>query len=154
MYNTIMKKLSKRISYLYHGSPVAGLKVLMPKPSGVLNGESAVFATPYRSVAISFLQPWSDDDFEQGCVNGQFYMKEQYFGAFNKIFKNKIGTIYTVSSLGFESDPRLARYERVSYNPRDVIKEEEIADALSALRQTEFSLFNFGQILPWENKYV
>ena len=79
---------------VYHGSPTPGIEELQPRPSRVLRGESAVFATPDRDLALSFLAPWRDDDFQQGYVNGQPYMREQYPGAFDKIYKGKTSIPY------------------------------------------------------------
>lgn len=124
---------------LYHGSPFPGLSVLQPHPSRVMDGEVVVFASQYRDVAISFLVPWTDKDIEQGSVNGKFYMKEMYPGAFER-FRGKAGSIYIVSADGFKKDSRLTRYERYSVSPVIVFKEERIVNAYEALEKSFFVL--------------
>ena len=134
---------------MYHGSQVKGLTTLEPRPSHVLEGELAVFGTPDRDVALSFSAPWRDDDIQLGSVNGQLYMREQYLGAFVKIFKGKSGIVYSLDG-EFSEDPRLTRFERIARVPTKVTNAEEIPDILEALQQTKFLMLRHGEIAPWE----
>lgn len=95
-------------SVMYHGSKIANpTKVLYPMPSGVLNGESAVFATPDRTLALLFIADWTDNDLTVGYINGQLTVEERYKGAFQTIFLNKSGYLYLVSANTFQTDARL-----------------------------------------------
>ena len=125
---------------LYHGSPTADIKQLEPRPSHVLGGEKAVFGTPDRDLAIASLRPWHDADFEQGYLNGKPRMREQYPGAFDKIYGGKPGTLYRLPGGGFAPDPRLMRVERISREPVTPEASEHFPDALAALRGTRFKL--------------
>ena len=69
---------------LYHGSPYKFEK-FEPKSHYLSEGKSVVFGTDIRSIAISCLSVWSDDDFEQGVVGDDPpCMIEMYPGAFEK----------------------------------------------------------------------
>jgi hypothetical protein len=119
---------------LYHGSTVSGLKSLKPMPSAVLDGESAVFATPERWMAISHIGSWTDSDIEQGVINGEPYMLEKKEGAFDRAYNSDSpGSLYSVSSEGFSSDSRLMREEKIRTSEVNVIDEEEIVDTLSEM---------------------
>jgi hypothetical protein len=128
----------------YHGSQFGGLKQLEPRPSRALRGNSAVFATPSRDLALSYLAPWKDADFEQGHINGEPYMTEQYPGAFEKIYKGRSGSVYSVPEAGFSPRARLMREERVNRKPVQPLSEEVIPDAWDALQKTRFKLNRYG----------
>ena len=119
---------------LYHGSTVGGLKILKPMPSAVLDGESAVFATPERWMAISHIGSWTDSDIEQGVINGEPYMLEKKEGAFDRAYNSDSpGSLYSVSSEGFSDDSRLMIEERIRTSEVNVIDEEKIVDPLSEM---------------------
>ena len=103
-------------------------------PSAVLDGESAVFATPERWMAISHIGNWSDSDIEQGVINGEPYMLEKKEGAFDRAYNSDSpGSLYSVSSEGFFNDSRLMREERIRTSEVNVIDEEKIVDPLSEM---------------------
>jgi len=132
-------RLKTSADNVYHGSP-AELATIEPRPSHVLGGSKAVFGTPDKDLAISFAAPWTDEDFEQGYIDGEPYMREQYPGAFDKIYKGKAGYIHSLLAKGFKSDKRLMRQERINQKPVDVVDVEHIADVLEALKKTRFKL--------------
>lgn len=70
--------------FIYHGSSKE-YRVLSPRPSRVIDGESAVFATPSYISAVIFGSFWTDVHFEFGSVNGKKYLTERYPGAFDKL---------------------------------------------------------------------
>lgn len=142
----------KRGSVLYHGSSTPGLKHLEPKPTSVLQGQPAVFATPDRDLALTFGAPWRDSDFEQGSVDGQRYMREQYPGAFEKIYQGRKGHVYSVPAEGFKKDRRLMRSERINPGQVTTVKEEAIEDLLEALRKTKFRLMRHDEKAEWEKE--
>ena len=143
--------LSKQADY-YHGSSVDNIAELEPRTSRVLSNEKAVFATPERDVALTFAAPWRDSDIEHGSVNGQFYMREKYPNAFQKIYGNKPGYIYSFKEDGFASDPRLTKSERINKNKVAVLNKEAIQDILAELKKSKFKLYSHGQKTDWEQQ--
>lgn len=131
--------------YVYHGTTQAGVKTLIPKPSEVLGGESAIFATDSYDVAVSFAIPWSDNDFIHGIHEGQMYMEEKVEGNFDRFFKDKPIYIYTLDGKAFQHDDRLGSYEVIASSVQPVIKTDHITDALAALRQTKIELRPFAK---------
>lgn len=126
---------------LYHGSSVADIDTLEPRPSRVLGNESAVFGTPDKGLAISNIAKWRDEDFEQGRVNSDpWYMKERYPGAIDKILKGTSGHLYTLPKEGFSWDPRLMRSEAISREPVKPSNVEHIPDVYKALKDLGWQL--------------
>lgn len=118
-----MHQYTGGIEYLYHGSH-SQFKTLKPFPIGVINGESAVFATPNYNSAVVFSAQWTDWNFGFGSVNGSQYLCEQYPGALSKL--NKTGFIHYVNAKSFHNDKRLPKSELISYNSVKVLKCEKI----------------------------
>jgi hypothetical protein len=128
-------------SAMYHGSSREGLRSLKPHPGHPLGGEEVVFGTPDRGLAVSNIPKWTDDDFEQGRINDEpWEMREKYPGAFQKLFGKARGTLYTLPSEGFRSDPRLMRSEFVNSRPVKPIGREKIRDVLKELRLAGWKL--------------
>jgi hypothetical protein len=94
-------------NHLFHGTsePIQG-NYLLPKPSQVLQGEEAVFATNRFDFAVLFIAKWTDRDFEFGIVNGKAYCMEMYPNAFD-ILKKASGVVYLVQEEYFKTDERL-----------------------------------------------
>lgn len=123
---------------LYHGSPHAGLKEPKPFASNALDGESAVFATPDKGMALSFMAPWSDKDFDLGSVNGgPLTLQENRPGAFQDVFGGRSGTLYRMPDVGFQGDPRLMPQERVSRNAVAPLDSEFHPDLLKSLQGSD-----------------
>jgi hypothetical protein len=99
----------------------------------VINNELTVFASPFRWVALSSCGYWRDFDLEQGTINGQPILTEQYANAFAKVYKS-VGYIYTLSGESFIHDPRLAKFEVISKTAVKPIKVERISNVLGELK--------------------
>lgn len=129
----------KQAAY-YHGSD-KDIDVLEPRPGHPVGGEPVVFGTPDRGMAISNIPKWKDSDFEQGRINDEpFYMKEQYPGAFDKLFTKAKGKLYTLPEEGFSKDPRLMPSEVISRQPVKPIAKEEIKDVIAELLKAKWNL--------------
>lgn len=65
--------------FLFHSSlhKIEG-GFLEPRPSGVISGESAVFAANKRFVSLMFLAKWTDLDLSFGSTGGIWFSVEQY----------------------------------------------------------------------------
>lgn len=137
----------KQAAKLYHGS-AKKLDRLDPQASRVLGDEKAVFGTPDRDVALSFLAPWRDDDFDQGKVDGRPYMREKRPGAFDETYKGKAGYLHHLPVEGFETDPRLTRFERISRESVTPKQVELIEDILAALQASRMQMIPYGGELP------
>lgn len=120
----------------YHGSStkIAG-DYLEPRPSKVLNGEAAVFATNNLSTAILSIPRWTGADFDYGTYNGVHYVMELYPGAFEKL--RAPGWLYYVSSSPFKSDSRLGmvEHEFISHEMVKILHREYIPNALEKLQE-------------------
>jgi len=94
---------------LYHGSHKRHLDVLEPRPSNVLDGEEAVFATNVWEIALIFSRKWTDDDLELGVMNDHLYVAEMFPGAFSVLCGD--GMIYHIKKMDeikkFTGDERL-----------------------------------------------
>lgn len=142
--------MDKMPAVVYHGSTTGDLKQIEPRPSRVIDGERAVFATDRRDVAICFLVPWRDNDFRQGSHDGQLYMHEQVAGNFEKFFQGQAGYIYTLNGKTFHHDPRLTKFEAISAEVQPVLGVEHIEDAWAALQGTKFLLIRAADSPPWD----
>jgi len=125
---------------LYHGSGQKIRDQLQPRSSRVLNEEKAVFATPSRDTAVSFIPRWRDRDFEHGRINDHPYMREQYAGAFEKLLRNRSGYLYHLPEESFRSDSRLMSSERIADSPVTIRRRERIKDVLRELQQARRAL--------------
>ncbi len=120
------------MAHYYHGS-TQELTRIDPRPSNVLGGESAVFATDDKLLALIFIAKWNDDDLSVGYINNKLYVGEKYHGALNLLVVN--GYLHTVSSANFIHDNRCGlRNEHICKGPVEVINIELIPCVLSALR--------------------
>lgn len=140
------------MAYLYHGSPIGGLKVLKPYPSDLQDGRSVLFAGK-RWVAISNVQKWTDGDIKQGTVNGKPYMKEVYSGAFDMVY-HQGGYLYTVPSQRFKRDDIIYGYEYYSETPVKPIKVEFIEDPVAELQKLGVLMIRYEQhinVFSWGN---
>lgn len=142
--------MNKYLEKMYHGSPTPDMEQIDPRNSEVLGGERAVFGTPNRDVAISFLVPWNDGDFRQGSHDGQMYMRENAPGNFEKFFKGKSGHIYSLDPAAFDADPRLTGFERIARGSQKVQSKERVDDALEELRKSNFTMLKYQETAPWE----
>lgn len=129
---------------LYHGSSLK-LKNIEPRPSRVINNEAAVFGTPNRELALSFMAPWTDADLSLGSTNNEPYvLEERYPGAFEKIYKGKSGFLHHLPSTDFAEDPRLMPTERIARKAVKPINVEEIKNLWDALQTSGIVLKRHG----------
>lgn len=135
---------------MYHASPHK-LDKLEPRPSRVLDGEAAVFATGAPETSLPFAAKWTDDDLQYGSVDGQMYMREGRPKAFDEIFGGKEGYLYEMPDTGFGSDPRLTRFEQINKDAVQPTSSTPIKDVLKALlEQKKILIARHGEQLPWE----
>ena len=131
------------MKYFYHGSSIdIDGEYLEPRPSRVLDGEKAVFATNNIYISLVFIPQWTDNDFDLTHYNDKWYLVEQYPGAFS-IFENKDGWIYSVDSTNFKSDDRLGmkRTEFISKKKVKIVKRVYIKDVLKILKKKSDIIF-------------
>ena len=140
-------------SELYHGSSHL-IKKLEPRPSRVIEGEEAVFATNSKVLATVFIPKWTDCDFQLGVHNNLIYAVENYPNAFDLLkVKNERdvgGYLYTVSSDGFQSDKRLGMrdHEFINKNKVDIQRTEIIEDVYEYLLDSpEISMITYDQMI-------
>lgn len=141
--------------FYYHGSPTK-LEKLEPRPSFVINNESAVFATDKRYLALVFIAKANDQDIELGFINNKPYILEQYPGAFDKFLKKKSGYIYYLDPKQFKQDKRLGMYnhEFISYNPVNILKTEKIKDIYEELVKSELNIVTFDMKVECIDKII
>lgn len=140
--NADTEKLSS--ANLYHGSSLR-LNNVEPRPSRVINNEAAVFGTPNRELALSFMAPWTDADLSLGSINNEPYvLEERYPGAFEKIYKGKSGFLHHLPSADFAEDPRLMPTERIARKAVKPVNVEEIKNLWDALQTSGIVLKRHG----------
>jgi hypothetical protein len=100
---------------IYHGSSKQITEFEL-QPHYLADDDPVIFGTPNRVLAICYLASWSDNDFYQYTEgdDGVIYLEEQYSGAFDKVYKGKMGYLYELSPETFEWDYQLSRSEFVS----------------------------------------
>lgn len=149
---------------LFHGSkhPVGAAgggtaHVLEPRPSRVIGGESAVFATNARWLALAFISGARGSDIELGTVDDDgkplSYILEARPGTFDLL---KVpGYIYSVSSRGFKSDPRLGmkRHEFIKSSAAKIVHVEHIASAWDELQKCDITLVPYADSVAFNAKY-
>ena len=130
----------------YHGSS-AKINELKPMSSGVLEGESAVFATDNKSTALMFIGKWNDSDISYGSYGEHHFALELYPNTFDKLKKS--GYLYTVSSNGFYHDKRLGlQNEFINKNSVKIIKTEKIKNAFNEMKKLkEIEFITFDEML-------
>jgi hypothetical protein len=155
IFKDIARVLNKS-AVLYHGSKHA-LTALDPRPSRVIGGESAVFATNTRWLALVFIANATDANIECGVIgdNGRSipYIAEARAGAFELL---KIpGHIYTVSARGFKSDPRLGmrRHEFIKRSSAKILHTETVKSVWDELRREPVTLVPYADRDAWNKKW-
>jgi hypothetical protein len=104
---------------LFHGSRYDDIKCLQPRPSKVIDGECAVFATNALWLAWLFAINHISDDFDFGYADNQPYIAELREDAFFSLM-DKRAFIYIVEARGFAQDRRLGMYEHEFINTAEV----------------------------------
>jgi hypothetical protein len=112
------------------------VSILEPKPSRVLGGDVAVFATRYRWLAAIFGVRWTAEDVAElgrnedtATGDSQWVIREARPGAFDELFfgDSKVW-LYTVSSATFHGDSRLGMQtdEFISDTPVRPLAKEQV----------------------------
>jgi hypothetical protein len=128
---------------LFHGSSKK-LKAIKPQKHYLADNRPVVFGTPLLEVALTFLHPWTDDDFTQGIVDDEpLHMIEQYPNAFEDIFEGASGYIYVLDGEPFYSQDNLTRYELISDTAPTILETIYIEDALQALKESDIQMIKF-----------
>lgn len=144
------------MKYYYHGSSAEITDTyLKPRPSRVLDGEKAVFATNKRYISLMFIPKWSDSDIEFGFINDKPYAREIYPNAFN-ILKNVSGYIYYLDSKGFKTDKRLGLQGAEFINKKKVkiLESEYIKDAYKELKKSDIKFITFDDYIKCIHKML
>ena len=123
------------MAYVYHGSPIGGLKHIEPSIS--THGKNWVYATKDKSVALIFLQKWNDYLINQSINNGQHELTERLPNVFKEIYKGKSGFLYYLDSKNFIDGQTSFTPEVISNKIEQVIKCEEIKDCYVKLCEME-----------------
>lgn len=134
---------------LYHGSNLLIEKFLKPFPSKVINGEEAVFASPYKEFVLAFMgKKWSDKDIELGSYKFKTYIIEKKPGMFKKIYSNQKGYLYEVSKTGFKDDKRLGMqgFEKIKKTKTKIKKMSKIDDVLKELKKSKIIMITYKQL--------
>lgn len=143
-------------TYFYHGSSnkLEG-DYLEPRPSKVIEGEEAVFATNEKYVSLVFIPKWSDCDLTFGFHNGKPMLMEVYAGAFD-LLKNVSGYIYYVDPENFKKDKRLGMQgvEFISKKNEKILKKEVIEDVYAELKKSKINFITFGMKMKAIEKYL
>ena len=130
--------------YLYHGSLSKINNYLTPRPSNILDGEKAVFATNKIYLAVFFICKFNESQIDLGFINDKPVIIEQYPGAFDECL-NVSGFLYYVSSKGFHSDPRLGmkKHEFINDNKVKILKTEFVDNVYQYLLNSEMNVVTY-----------
>lgn len=126
--------------YYYHSSAaaIAG-EYLHPRPSWVINNESAVFVATRKYISMMFIGKWNDDEIIFGQTGGgPWTATERKPGMFKKHLFGKTGWVYKVDRKGFRSDKRLGLrgFELINPTRVKIISREFIPDLWEKLQRT------------------
>ena len=120
---------------LYHGSPVHGIKTLVPNNS--THGKY-IYATSNKDIAIVMSAKYGDDalySFGSMHKNGPYDLVERVAGVFEKIFANEF-SLYTLDESSFK-DIHTGFNEVVSEEEVDVISEEYYPNVFDEIKRIE-----------------
>ena len=135
---------------LYHGSnkEIKG-KFLLPRPSFVLNGDEAVFATNRFEFAAFFSAKTTDNDIAFIVHDGKFFIMEQYPGAFKMLKKG--AWIYEVDPKHFKTDSRLGLqgYEFISDVKLPIHKKQYVKSIWNVLhrKSSKINVISYNKML-------
>jgi hypothetical protein len=120
--------------WVYHASPVQGLKVLRPRPS--THGRSWVYATIDPVMAALFVSPIGGDltcQVGRDPETGTPYVWERFRGAFEHRYAGRSGSIYTLPAGRFLSGRTSWEEEVVSREAVVPVREVRVEDARAYL---------------------
>jgi hypothetical protein len=141
--------------YLYHGSPIKLNGDLNPRPSKVIDGEEAVFATNEKFLAVLFISKFNDNQIDLGSFSNKIVITEQYPGAFDECL-NASGYLYYVSPNGFHSDQRLGmkNHEFINENKVKILKTEYIDNVYEYLLDTDLYIVTYDDRIEAIDTYL
>lgn len=138
-----IKKKLKKPAYLFHASPMRGLKIIKPRKKTVRDASegAVVFATPDKIYALMFLVPTDDSWVSMGLFGKTHYMaiadKKRFMA------NDKGGALYKLSSKTFSCDLTKGGREKewVSKEPVNVTSESSFEKAKDVLIRAGVQLF-------------
>lgn len=132
----------------YHGSSTSGIKVFEPRPSRVIDGETAVFATNEKWIALVSAVRHTGVDLDYGYV-GEAYIAEMWPGAFQMLKQS--GYLYYINRYGFHSDPRLGmrNHEFIRRSRVKVVRCQPIPNIYQALKETSIKMIPWSKVARW-----
>jgi hypothetical protein len=137
------------MSNYYHGSKTKITGYLEPRPSGVIDGEKAVFATNNKALALIYVNKWDENNIELGAINNNLFCREKAPGAFN-VLKGG-GYIYELQPSYFSTDKRLGMkaHEFISKKKVPILKTTVVKNALSMMRKSSITMISFDDYLDF-----
>lgn len=84
---------------VFHGSPVAGIKIFTPRIS--THGKPVIYASDRMDAVLLYCAKWND--FMLTCGSEEVVV-ERYKGAFDELYKEKKGYIYILDGTTFQFD--------------------------------------------------
>ena len=138
--------------YVFHGSPYEFDEFELRDHYHL--DRPGVFAADNIEQALCSLQPWNDDQFEQGVVGEDpLYFFEKEPGLFKEVYEGKEGWLYVLEGETFEHEPQLMRTEVVSYVVPKIVKVYYIEDSLAVLRASDLLMFPYEKRKQFE-RYI
>ena len=142
--------LKARAAPLYHGSSHK-IDTLVPRDDhGDPDVPAAVFATPYKQMALAYLGGrWGDRDINQGSrgVNDKgWYLQEMRPGAFDASYKGQEGWLHELPPESFVRPKRSrgSSFELISTEPVTPVRAKRIKNIRLALRRAGVQLIPYG----------
>ena len=120
--------MKKETNFVYHGSQIRGLKLLIPKESGY--GKRFVYATDEFVLAVIFInrRPGGSLVASWGIEKGRPYFCERVRGIFYEWYAERKGSIYVLSKRDFYHESYMEGFEWVSEKPVEVLDEIKVDD--------------------------
>jgi hypothetical protein len=117
--------------WLYHGSPIQGLRILLPNTSGK---RGQLYASPIAAFAAIFAARLGKDfTCGSGMLGRRPFICERFSGALSRRYDGRPGSIYVVTSERFVPDASRGDREFVTYHPVTSVRECCFSDMLSLL---------------------
>ncbi len=135
------------MKFVYHGSPMGGLKLIKPRMS--THGKAYIYALPEKAEVVMFFGRNYDLICSQGWYLDVPYLWERFEGALEYAYGGQKGSVYTLPADTFHPlhDRFATDKEMVSEVAVKPVSEEVIDDALVALRnmakEKELLIFNY-----------
>ena len=129
----------QKLAELYHASPTSGIGRLEPHVAKA-HPTAAVYATPYKELALSMASPEASDDniainyYTDLSTNkkSNLHIDELKPGAFRRAY-NRPAYLYKVPKEHFQTHPDLMAEEVISESPVETLEEEKIENILQYL---------------------